>query len=153
MYTFKIESATEICPKVLTIVKAFGSHHPVASKLGIKFDVDLDFYLNEAIQDKLICVGIYNQEELIGCYLAIIIPYMLNKNMKCANELLWCIHPKYQKTRAAFELIKYLEEVLPFYGVSVWGLAVPHTESHPRLGQGMEKLGYKSIETIYMRKV
>lgn len=150
---FKVVNVDEGVPEILTLMKSFNQEHVVNKRLGIKFNIDLEWAYSDFVRKNALVVLMYSGDKCIGCYAAILVPYFYNHTMKAAQEIIWCVHKDHQKTRATYYLIKYLDEVLPAYGVDIWHLAIPEFTEFGSLRKGLERLNYKPIETLYFKKV
>lgn len=151
--SFEVMGARESVPHMIKLVGAWQDDHVAKTRLGLEYDPDIEFFTSDYVQNTAFVLLMKDEEEVIGCYAALIQPYRLNKKIKSAAEVFFSVHPKYQKTRATLYLLQQLEQILPQIGVKLWDLQIPLEERYEGLNKHLKKRGYLDLSTNYFKYI
>ncbi len=118
------------------------------------YDPNLEYLAGEYARKH--SIGILGRDmdaggKLACVYYGILMPFMFHKSWTYCAEQVWCVANEYRGSRAAYLLLKQIEEVLTSYNVHLWHLALPCEKQFEKVGLLLEKLNYKKIDTVYMR--
>lgn len=134
---------------LIELGRPFIAAHPVLSGVGIT-DAQLQAVLTNVIDQGVIIVAESLDGSLVGMLAGMIAPMWCAPETKCATELAWWMKPGHRHGMTAVRMVRDFEEWAGQQNAT-------HTvmSSIPQMGQRagefIERLGYKHIETAYIR--
>jgi len=140
----------ETYTKIKELCASWWHEHPLA-KQGIKYDPNEEFWNSELIYQTALVIFVKEKEEVVGCYAGMCMPYYFSKRLKMCSTICWCIKKEYRGTRAAYQLLQYIQQVMTTLGINIWGLDALNSEPFIHVGPLLEKAGYINSETHYIK--
>lgn len=134
---------------LIELGRPFIAAHPVLSGVGIT-DAQLQSVLTNVIDQGVIIVAESLDGSLVGMLAGMVAPMWCAPDTKCATELAWWMKPGHRHGMTAVRMVRDFEEWAEQQNAT-------HTvmSSIPQMGQRagefIERLGYKHIETAYIR--
>lgn len=134
---------------LIELGRPFIAAHPVLSGVGIT-DAQLQAVLTNVIDQGVIIVAESLDGSLVGMLAGMVAPMWCAPDTKCATELAWWMKPGHRHGMTAVRMVRDFEEWAEQQNAT-------HTvmSSIPQMGQRagefIERLGYKHIETAYIR--
>ena len=116
----------------------------------IEYDVDISFFeVINTVQGLMYTVGRNSSGKAIACYVGFKAPYMFNKNVFSANEVVWCVHKDYRNLQNLKSLLDAIDQLMLDEKVELWNLNVSNERQYDKLGEFLEKLGYNLMDKCY----
>jgi len=116
----------------------------------IKYNVDISFFeVINSVQGLIYTIGRNDKGECIACYVGFKAPYMFNKDVICANEVVWCVDKEHRNIRNLKGLLDAVDQLMLDEKVDLWNLNVSNEPKYDRLGNFLEKLGYNLMDKCY----
>ena len=116
----------------------------------IEYGVDTSLFRTIDIAGGLIyTVGRNDEGKAIACYVGFKSPYMFNKNVTCANEVVWCVHKDHRNLQNLKSLLDAVDQLMLEEECLLWNLNVSNEPKYGRLGYFLEKLGYNLMDKCY----
>ena len=134
---------------LIELGRPFIAAHPVLSGVVIT-DEQLQSVLTNVIDQGVIIVAESLDGSLVGMLAGMVAPMWCAPDTKCATELAWWMKPGHRHGMTAIRMVRDFEEWAEQQNAT-------HTvmSSIPQMGQRagdfIERLGYKHIETAYIR--
>ncbi len=74
----------------------------------------------------------------VTCFIGVIHPYLFNPSWKTCTELVWCIHPEYQKKGYIVGLLKAIDQSMEALEVNLYNLVLQADPLYESLGDKLQ---------------
>lgn len=153
MITFKVENR-ECIKEIRDLCELWWDDSLFAKTYKVKYDPDVSMYENLYDSGLLLCIcGRNSENTLVACYMAVITPYQFNPSLTIAAEIVWCVHPKYQKSGIVIKLISSILKELEKRDVNFATLALPNIDEYKSLGRWLEKKKFILMDNVYFKEI
>lgn len=88
------------------------------------------------------CVGRDAEDKLVGCWVAMKMPYQFNHSYLVASEIVWCLDKDYRNGKNLLQLLKEIESTARDNQVHYYNLNLPVEESSERLANKLVTRGF-----------
>jgi hypothetical protein len=119
---------------------------------GIDYDVDIDFFRSLYKTGYLFYTcGRDDDNVLISCYVGVKQPYLFNKNLLSAHEIVWCIDKPHRNFKNLVGLLKAIEDLMSNNKIIIWNLNVSNESVYNNTGEFLNRKGYTFMDKIYSK--
>lgn len=92
-------------------------------------------------------------DEIVGFIIGLVSPNILNHSIKTASELFLWVRKEHRKSRIAVRLVRAFELWASWVGCHSTSLSFYRHENELDLDKLYTKLGYRSVETTYIKEL
>ncbi len=144
-----ISAVYEDIPEVMRMSKTF---YPLTRyELLAELDESSVEDLIRALVDSHILLLARRNDKIVGLIGAFVLPWMFNRNVLTAHEVIWWVDESERRGSVGMELKQACERDAKDFGAVA--IQMPHFTHIPAAGKLYERSGYEHTESVYLKRL